>query len=136
MGTFKCNTCNTRGTQLSRLEAWHTMLGSYQNYSAEEKEKFWVDVGEASNLESIKKVVEERLTTKSIQRKKSSSSGAYYPRSWYDAHGFDGELIERTCTGKRPHDILGTVYCVEIEVKADENEHAKQQTEDLKKRKQ
>ena len=45
-------------------------MGSYQNYSAEEKYKFWVDVGEASNLESITKVVEERLTTKSIQRKK------------------------------------------------------------------
>ena len=69
MGTFKCNTCNTRGTQLSRLEAWQTMLGSYQSYSAEEKEQFWVDVGEASSLESIKKVVEERLSTKSIQRK-------------------------------------------------------------------
>ena len=72
MGTFKCNTCNTRGTQLSRLEAWQTMLGSYQNYSAEEKDQIWVVVGEASNLESIKKVVEERLTTKSIQRTNTS----------------------------------------------------------------
>ena len=93
-----------------------------------EKEKFWRDVGEASSMESIKKVVESRLTTTSKHIKTTSLSGAYYPRSWYDAHGFDGELIERTCNDKKEHTILGTVYCAEIEAKADENEHVKQET--------
>ena len=70
MGTFRCNTCNTRGTQLSRLESWQTLLGNWQNYSEVEKAQFWQDVGEAPNAESIKKVVEQRLTSMSIQRKK------------------------------------------------------------------
>ena len=50
----------------------------------------------------------------SIQRKKSSTGGGYYPRSWYDAQGFDGQLIEDTCQDKREHPLLGTCYCVEI----------------------
>ena len=36
LGVFKCNTCNTRGTQLSRIDSWQTLLKSYQGYSEDQ----------------------------------------------------------------------------------------------------
>lgn len=122
MGYFRCNVCNIRGAQLARDNQWQSLQPHYHDCSAEQKANVWQDIGGMGSVAKMRKYLEERRSTVAIEKKNAGMGGGYYPRSWYERQGSDGELIGQTCQDKKEHPIWGTVYDVPIETNGDEIE--------------
>ena len=114
-GSWRCNTCNTRGTQLYRLPEWPGFSQKMRDFSEEQKAEFWASTHDANDKEQLKTLIEESLTTRQTESSEASTEGGYQPLSWYKKQGYDVKAIEEKCRDTRSHPIFGTTYRVKID---------------------
>ena len=124
-GSWRCNQCNTRGTQLYGLPEWKGFSSKLRDFSKEQQAEFWAASHEADNKQKLSELVEKNMTTRNTEIQEATCGGGYYPLSYWDRQGFDTKLIEELCTDTRPHSIFGTVYRVKIDFVQDGNRHEK-----------
>ena len=111
-GSWRCNVCNTRGVQLSRLPEWKEFNASLAKFTPDQKKEFWEEAKDATNPNQLKKLVTHRMVNRHTETKKSSSGGGYYPLSWYRRQGYPWKKIARHCTDTKPSKMFGKVYRV------------------------
>ena len=130
-GSWRCNFCNTRAVQLSRLPAWPGFRDKLKGFAPEEKEEFWKSTHDAGNSDALLQLI----TKRQVKRKKESTfadkKGQYLPLSWYAAQGFDAKRIEATCKDIVEDEVLGTCYRVVIRSKGSGNLDEFEQEEEL-----
>ena len=128
---FRCNVCNTRATQLSRLPQWNEFRNKLKDFPPEKKESFWKEAAETAGTADLRKLLAEHLTTTREEADFAESSGSYQPLSWYEKQGYNTELIEQRCGDTRNHPIFGKVYRVAFDSSGSSARNVLSQTKDL-----
>ena len=112
-GSWKCDKCNTRGTQLNRLfGSWPP--ASFKKLDSSVQAKFWQDAKEKACKDQLEELFVQTLTTSRIEQEVAQVGGEYLPLSVYEARGFDIKRIEAHCKDTEDHKVLGTCYRVDI----------------------
>lgn len=142
-GSWKCNTCNTRSTQLSRIAAWDELNKSFKDFTPEQVTAWWQKIGEATDSKDLEKMVTETISVCNSTTKESSSGGQYLPLSVYEKRGFDIQRIQVECKDTQLHPILGLTYKIRLSGDVDksletttrEKRYSKKESLNKKKRK-
>lgn len=122
----RCNTCNTRATQLSRCPGWKSFQLRLRNMPGEERALFWQGCAAYTSKECLADYIDQHteLVNKHSERADSVSSGEWLPLGVYAVRGFDTKRIEALCKDTREDPILGRLYRVAIggmtEISSDE----------------
>ena len=128
-GCWRCNVCNTRAVQLSRLPEWKTFQKDLAGFGDDEKEEFWQSAGQAVSPAQLSKLISEKMVKRHIESTSKSSGGEYLPLSVLATRGWDVAVIEQQCTDKKPCKMFGWRYCVDTDKKdtttTDQHEHQK-----------
>ena len=124
-GSWRCNTCNTRGVQLSRLPEWKGFRNKLGDFSDDKKTEFRASTHDASSPQELKTLIDESMVTRTIEKEKSESLGGYYPLGYYKMLGYNTRLIRKNCQGTKRHPVLGRCYKVSIEVVSSGSESQK-----------
>ena len=112
-GSWRCNLCNSKGTQLSRVfGAWPPV--SFKHLSPEAQESFWEAAKQCKDATKLEEIFINHLVKSRIEQEVAKSGGEYLPLSVYHARGFDTEAIRTTCRDTEQHEVLGTCYRVSI----------------------
>jgi len=115
-GSWRCNRCNCRAVQMSRLSSWKELKDSFKDFTPEQAQAFWQEVGEAEGTKQLERIVETTMRTRKGSSKESSKGGKYLPLGVYKAKGFDTDRIEKYCTDFKDDDpVLGRCYKVRLE---------------------
>ena len=117
--SFKCNVCNTRGVQISRMECYKDFQKQFKGVSKEEAEVFWQEVGKTALPANWEKLMKQTISRRLTQSNGSKNAGSYLPLCWYEKNGFDPKLIEDECTDTMVRPMLGLCYNVPILTKFD-----------------
>ena len=129
-GCWRCNTCNTRATQLSRIPEWKAFQPTMKGFSAEEREDFWKSIERADSNVALRKVMSEKITKKHTETNSRGNKARYLPLSVYHAQGYDTDAIEAHCMDWLPCKMFGKIYAVDVQHKdwlaSDSNEHLKE----------
>ena len=113
MGNWKCNTCNSRTTQLHReFGAWP--IEDFKMLDAAAQEVFWAEARKCHGIRNLKELLIEHLTRHRIEREAHALKGTYLPLSVYGQRGFDTARILEYCEDKRWDQILGWTYRVNL----------------------
>ena len=113
MGNWKCNTCNSRTTQLHReFGAWP--IEDFKMLDAAAQEVFWAEARKCHGIGNLKELLIEHLTRNRIEREAHALKGTYLPLSVYGQRGFDTARILEYCEDKRWDQILGWTYRVNL----------------------
>lgn len=116
-GSYRCNRCNSRAVQLSRLPQWQEFSKKLKTMPAEVKAEFWAQSHKCSGPGDLKEFLSEReiLMERITETTNANKSGVYQPLSWYAKQGYDAASIEKYCVDKKEHPILGMTYRVVLE---------------------
>ena len=115
-GTWKCKTCNTRCVQLSKaFGSWP--LPGFKELSEKEKTAFWQEAKSCQGGKALTEFAERKISSKTTSHQGTTTAGAWYPLSVWQAKGFDPKVIEETSTPqtRRPCPRFGMLYQVHIE---------------------
>ena len=113
-GSWRCNECNTRSVQLSRLPAWQKLRASFKDFSAEQVTEFWKDAKDAHGAKALKEVVDRTLLKRKVNSKESSKGGSYLPLGVYKKLGYNTKRIKKYCKDTKHDDVAGTCYNVKV----------------------
>ena len=135
LGVVRCNACNTRAVQLYRIPAWSTFSSKLRGLSEEDRAAFWRGTHLATSPEQLTKFVQgqETVVNRHTERQSATVSGEYLPLSVYELRGFDADRIARLCRDTREDPILGTLYRIAIQGKAEQAEDERLREERLTK---
>ena len=114
-GSWRCNACNSKGVQLSRLPEWKGFTNVFKDFPEDAKQRFWEQVKAAAGQEALKQVITETITTRTTEQKKATAGGGYYPLSYYKRQGFNVKKIKLHCRDTKLHSIFGKTYRVVID---------------------
>lgn len=123
----RCNRCNTRAVQLSRLSSWGGFSQRLRGMSEAERVDFWRSSHDAKTPEALRSFLAEKTTLASphAERMTAQSSGSYLPLSVYSAQGYDAQRIQDFCTDKVEDPVLGTLYRLTITTKPETAEESR-----------
>ena len=115
-GVYRCNTCNTRAVQLSRLPAWRQFSAKLKRASPEDRQKFWEGAAGANGVERLKAFLEEKesIVNKFSETNTKTERGEYLPLGVWKRRGFSTKRIKENCTDVIEDPILGKCYRVFI----------------------
>lgn len=120
-GSWKCNACNCRMTQLNRaFGCWPPP--EFGELSPKDQATFYKGANmlvDSKKVVNLAKCLLERIFS---QRFVESSGGSYLPLSVYARDGYDVDRIAKECKDTMVHPVLGLVYRVAIFSKKSENE--------------
>ena len=129
-GCWRCNVCNTRGVQLSRLPQWKCK--GLKGFSKEEREEFWKKTHECDSPEKLVQLLTKREVTRHVESKHTAKNGAFLPLSVYKQRGFNTKRIKKFCTNKKWFKELGWCYNVGVESSGSLTKDEKEQEEEMK----
>ena len=113
LGSWTCNSCSTKSTQLRRLfGTWPPKC--FQLLPENHKAEFWKDCEGMDGGPRLERLVVSTLVKSRIESEESSIGGEYLPLSVYKARGYDTDVIEAKCTDTDVHPVLGKCYRVQI----------------------
>jgi hypothetical protein len=117
--SFKCNVCNTRGVQISRMDCYKDFQKHFRGVSREEADSFWQEIGKTSVPANWEKLMKQTISRRLTQSNGHKNAGSYLPLCWYKTNGFDTDLIQKECTDTMVRPMLGLCYNVPILTKFD-----------------
>lgn len=108
----RCNACNTRAVQLSRMPTWAGFQTRLKSLPDEEKALFWQGACDAPSGAGLSEFLSEQTSLLSRHSETTSSfvSGEYLPLSVYAAKGYDADRIRMFCKDSKEDPVLGLVY--------------------------
>ena len=119
-GSWKCNGCNCRITQLNRaFGSWPPP--EFCTLSSEAQASFYRSAHSLVDSKKVTNLAKATLEKIFTQRFIESSGGSYLPLSVYQQQGYDSGKIEKDCHDYLEHPVLGRVYRVAILSKLTEN---------------
>jgi chemotaxis protein histidine kinase CheA len=122
-GRWRCRLCNTRATQISRLESYKEFMRDiFPKFTEDEKQVFWQRVNIDGSSAALQTVIHE-AKKKHVLEKSATSAGNYYPLSWYKQQGYNTKRIKKYCTDTQIHPVLGKTYKVVIHGSVETNAH-------------
>ena len=133
-GTWRCNRCNTRGVQLSRIPTWKTFQGHLKTFSEDEKKSFWEQCKDCENPVELTKLITRSQTKRHSEESHTSTEGEYLPLGVYKARGFNIKRIKKYCKDIKIHETLGKTYRVKIDGKGSLSKDEEVDEENLSKR--
>jgi hypothetical protein len=112
-GSWMCNNCNTKGTQLRRIYgAWPP--ASFKLLSEQVVADFWQSIKGLDGGPKLEEVVVGTLVKRKIESEVATVGGEYLPLSVWSTRGYDVADIQEKCTDTEENTVLGTCYRVPI----------------------
>ena len=114
-GVFRCQRCNVRGVQLSRLLGWQPFQAKLRGLSAEQRADFWKGTHTETGP-TLRGFLEdrERLYSRYSELSSTREVGEWLPIGVYKQRGFPVERILALCKETRDDPVLGTLYRVAV----------------------
>jgi ribosomal protein L37AE/L43A len=115
-GVWRCNTCNTRATQLHRVFGT-TKPAALKDLTEDELADFWKSIGETDGSAGALKSKVESMTIRKIEQKRAEEFGKYRPLKYYKAKACHSNLCVSTeqfhigeCNSYDPSQDKGLTY--------------------------